>query len=285
VSGPFKLLQLEAEIGAAPPGDFDLLVPELEEFSSLEEAENHALMLLNRDRHELNLAPLLLDDELSDIARAHSNEMRDKKYFAHLSESTGLAADRLERAKYRASSHGENLALNDSVYEAQASLLESVGHRRNIINTTMSHVGIGLAIGTGPSGNPSYHLTQLFARKVLAFDADEASEEFFRRINAARREAGPPPLVLDSRLSALAEEGCRRALASPVEDIPTWLAKKASRVSEATVAVSVHVFYDFDTLEPDATSLRENAKKIGFAFLRDEENLHGRTLLALITSE
>ncbi len=283
--GPFKLLQLEAEIGQEPASEFDLLVPELEEFSDLAEAEKHALLLLNRDRDELDLAPLLLDEALSDIARAHSQDMRDKKFFAHLSETTGLAGDRLERAGYRASAHGENLALNDSVYEAQASLLESVGHRRNIINKSMTHVGIGLADGTGKSGHPSWHLTQIFARKVLAFDPEQATEEFFLRINAARREAGLPPLVRDSRLSALAEEGCQRALDSVVEDVPNWLAKKASKLTRATVAVSVHVFYDFDTLEPDTTSLGENAKTIGFAFLRDEENIHGRTLLVLITSE
>jgi uncharacterized protein YkwD len=284
-SGPFKLLQLEAEIDSDPPREFDMLVPELEEFRNLAEAEGHALMLLNRDRHALELPPLLLDEALSDIARNHSQEMRDKDYFAHLSETTGLAGDRLERARYRASSHGENLALNDSVYEAQASLLESVGHRRNIINTSMTHVGIGLAKGTGKSGNVSWYLTQLFARKVVPFDNAKATEEFFGRINAARREAGPPPLVRDSRFFELAEEGCRRALASPLEDVPDWLGKKASKLSRTTIAVSLHVFYDFDSLEPDATSLRENAKRIGIAFLRDEDNLHGRTLLAIITAE
>lgn len=283
--GPFKLLQLEAEIASPPPRLFEMLVPESETFADLAAAEAHALMLLNGDRRELGLPPLVLDALLSDVARGHSEEMRDNDFFAHLSATTGLAGDRLERAGYRASAHGENLALNDSVYEAQASLLESVGHRRNIINTSLTHVGIGLAKSKGSSGHTSWHLTQLFARKVLPFDTEAATREFLGRINSTRREAGDPPLVEDRRLATLAEEGSQRALQAPTEELPSWLAPRASKIAKSSVAVSVHVFYDFETLEADATSLAPDANEVGIAFVRDQEDLHGRTFLVLITAE
>lgn len=284
-AGPFKLLQLMAEVAAPPPTYFEVLVSETESFEELADAEGHALQLLNEDRRILGLPPLSLDLALSDVARGHSDEMRDKKFFAHMSPSTGLAGDRLQSAGYRASAHGENLALNDSIFEAQSSLMESVGHRRNIISESMTHVGIGLARGEEKGARASWYLTQVFARKVLAFDADEAGEQFLRRINAAREEAGADSLAWDEDLSALAAHACSLALSMPVDDLPSAIAPHASEIARAGVAVSVHVFYDFESLVPDATSLGNRFTRAGLAFLRDEEHAHGRTFLVLIAAE
>ncbi len=284
-AGPFKLLQLVAEVGGDAPRTFGLLVPEEESFVDLAAAEDHALRLLNEDRRRLDLPPLLLDPALSDVSRGHSEDMRDNDFFAHLSPRTGLAGERLSEAGYRSSAHGENLALNDSVFESQASLMESVGHRLNIINTSMTHVGIGLARGAGDSGGKSWYLTQLFARKVMSFDAAQAALEFTDRINYARAELGFPALEPDQDLTDLALEGCERGLEVPIEGLPSWLAPQASKQAKTTVAVSVHVFYNLAELTPDATSLSPKAKRLGLAFLRDEENLHGKTFSVLIAAE
>jgi uncharacterized protein YkwD len=283
--GPFKLLQLESEIGSEPPWQFEFLVPEKEHFADIAAAETYALQLLNEDRRELGLPALMLDTALSEIARGHSTEMRDLDYFAHLSPTSGLAGDRLARAQYRTSAHGENLALNDSVYEAEASLLESVGHRRNIINTSMTHVGIGLAKGEGGTGSISWYLTQLFVRKTVPLDPAASAIEFLERINSARRDATLEEVASDEALTRLAEEGCRRALATQVEDLPSWLAPKASRLAKSSVAVSVQVFYDFASLEPGASTLGEDATRVGLSFLRDEDDLHGKTILVVIAAE
>jgi uncharacterized protein YkwD len=284
-AGPFKLLQLQAEVGGPPPSSFEVLVPAAESFDDIASAENFALERLNEDRRQLDLPPLFLDLALSEVARAHSEEMRDEQYFAHLSPNTGLAGDRLEQARYRASAHGENLALNDSIYEAQSSLMESVGHRRNIINTSMSHVGIGLARDDKEEGRSAWYLTQVFARKVLPFDEEQASSQFLERINRAREEADLHPLQLDEDLTEFAAESSREALVGPADDLPGRIAPRASRIAGASVAVSVHVFYDLEGLEPDATSLGESFQRVGIAFLHDEQDLHGRTFLVLIAAE
>ena len=277
--GPFKLLQLVAQVGRPVPTHFEDFVPSAEDFPSDADAEAHAFALLNRDRASLSLPPLLWDGELSALARAHSQDMQEQGFFAHLSPTTGLAKDRLEQAGYRASAHGENLALNESIAESEASLLESVGHRRNIVSDTMTHVGIGVSRGVSEG---SWHLTQLFARKVLPFDADTARVDLLARINKRREQDDALSLTLSEPLAELATEGCHDALNTPIEQLPQLLAPRASQIAGTRVAVSVPVFYDLATLEPETDSGFDRA---GLAFLRDPDDLHGRTFLVLILAE
>ncbi len=145
-SGPDKLLQLTVEVGDALPQKIDVLVPPSEDdLGDLASAERFAYELLSLDRRRLGVPPLQLDLALSAVARAHSDEMHDRGFFGHRSPTTGLVSDRLRAAGYRSSATGENLALNDGIAEAEASLMASVGHRKNIAQPLFTHVGIGLA--------------------------------------------------------------------------------------------------------------------------------------------
>jgi uncharacterized protein YkwD len=56
---------------------------------------------------------------------------------------------------------GENIAGAPTVEKAHSSLMNSPGHRRNILNPNYTHVGIGIIDG-GPYGKM---FTQLFISK------------------------------------------------------------------------------------------------------------------------
>lgn len=282
--GPGKLLQLVAEVGGALPRRFDLLVPAVEAFADLATAEAYAFQLLNEDRAQLGLPALIGDPELSNIARSHSTEMRDEDYFAHQSPRTGLAGDRLAAAGYRASAHGENLAFNDSLTEAESSLLGSIGHRRNIIDTHMTRVGIGLA-ERSTGARSGWYLTQLFARKVETLNRARAKERLLTTIDVARGKAGSPTLHLDEELSGLARSGCEEALTTQIEQLPASIAERASVLVDGRVGVSVRVVYDADTLKAEEISLDPQLRRIGLAFLQDEEDSHGRSFVVLIVAE
>ncbi|MBL4635638.1 MAG: hypothetical protein JKY56_17390 [Kofleriaceae bacterium] len=281
-TGPGKLLQLSAEIGDSLPSTFSAQLPIVEEFDSNDEAEELALLLLQNDRNELGLGDLLLDPELSDIARSHSREMRDLDYFGHLSPNTGLAGERLSDAGYLASAYGENLALNDTVREAQQSLMESIGHRRNIVAESMTHIGIGIAHSESKN---AYYLTQVFAQKVMVFDVEETLSQVFEQVNEAREYAGAAPLELDSELTEIAERGCEDAISIELEELPSQLASIASKAMQSRVAVRVSVLYDVTSIVPDDTSLQEEFTKIGLALLRDPESSSGRVIFVVLLAE
>jgi len=56
---------------------------------------------------------------------------------------------------------GENLAGNSSVENAHISLMNSSGHRQNILSPDFTHIGIGIR----PSSRYGYLYTQMFISK------------------------------------------------------------------------------------------------------------------------
>ncbi len=128
--------------------------------ASLSAQEQTAGNLLNSDRARYNLAPLAVDPALCRIARIKSQDMRDNQYFAHTSPTYGDVRSMLRRFGYDFSSAGENIAHHASVEKAQAAFLSSPGHRKNVMSTAYTKVGLGVAIGSAGD----VYLTQIFAR-------------------------------------------------------------------------------------------------------------------------
>lgn len=109
--------------------------------------EAQMLQLINRERQKHGLKPLLADTEMLQVARAHSQDMFAKGYFAHDDLEGNDPFDRMRAANIRFSAAGENLALAQTVEIAHANLMNSPGHRANILNPTFGRVGIGILDG------------------------------------------------------------------------------------------------------------------------------------------
>lgn len=107
-------------------------------------AEQEMLELVNQERAREGLDPLGFDDELRDVARAHSMEMFTEGYFAHTSPNTGTPFDRMRSAGIRFVLAGENLAYAPNVEIAHEGLMNSPGHRANILRPEFGKVGIGV---------------------------------------------------------------------------------------------------------------------------------------------
>ena len=122
--------------------------------------EQKAGNLLNSDRERYNLPPLTLDPELCRIARIKSEDMRDNQYFAHESPKYGLVGDMLAHFGYTARGAAENIAHHRDIDKAQAALISSPGHRRNILSSGYTRVGVGVATDE----NGYVYLTQIFCR-------------------------------------------------------------------------------------------------------------------------
>ncbi len=122
-------------------------------------AERQMLDLLNEERSAAGLRPLIWDDRLLPVARQHSEEMFKLKYFAHQSPVSGSPFDRLKTAGITYSRAGENLAYAQSVSVAHRGLMQSPGHRENILRPEFTHIAIGV-VSAGPYGRM---FTQMFA--------------------------------------------------------------------------------------------------------------------------
>ena len=122
------------------------------------EAEAAMLALVNDERTSRGLVALALDPRLVPIARQHSEEMFRLKYFGHQSPVNGSPFDRLMAARISYSRAGENLAYAQSLAVAHRSLMDSPGHRENILRPEFTRIGIGI-VSAGPYGRM---FTQLF---------------------------------------------------------------------------------------------------------------------------
>lgn len=119
-------------------------------FSDPEPRPNYELQMLNlvnRERVRAGLKPLRHDPELVPVARAHSKDMFVRGYFAHNSPEGKNPFDRMKAAGIRFSAAGENLALAQTVEIAHTNLMNSPGHRANILNPSFGRVGIGILDG------------------------------------------------------------------------------------------------------------------------------------------
>jgi uncharacterized protein YkwD len=107
-------------------------------------AEERMLELLNGERTRVGLRPLVADDRLREVARAHSLEMFQLDYFSHDSPNTGSPFDRMRAAGITFVVAGENLAFAPNVDAAHQGLMNSPGHRANILRAEFGRVGIGV---------------------------------------------------------------------------------------------------------------------------------------------
>jgi len=109
--------------------------------------EAQMLQLVNDERAKQNLPPLKPDPELTIVARAHSKDMFARGYFAHLTPEGKTPFDRMRAAGVRYLSAGENLALGQTLTICHNGLMNSPGHRANILDKSYGRIGIGILDG------------------------------------------------------------------------------------------------------------------------------------------
>lgn len=109
--------------------------------------EKRMLDLVNAERAKNGLAPLALNKKVTEVARVKAKDMIDNKYFSHNSPIYGSPFEMLRSFGVSYRTAGENLAGNSSVDSAHTGLMNSPGHRANILNGNFKEVGIGIVNG------------------------------------------------------------------------------------------------------------------------------------------
>lgn len=137
-------------------------------------AERYFLELVNRERAGHGLDPVTLETHLNQSSDAHSGWMLRNDRFSHDGASGSSATDRVRAADFPLEGSWrvtENLAyvsvdgdgsLLDEVAQLHTNLMNSSGHRANILDPKVDHIGIGLQVGDF-SGYQILMATQNFA--------------------------------------------------------------------------------------------------------------------------
>lgn len=135
-----------------------ITVPNIDDIKAI---ENRVVQLVNQERAKQGLPALTNHWELSRVARYKSVDMRDKGYFSHTSPTYGSPFTMMQNFGIRYSAAGENIAKGQPTPErVMNDWMNSPGHRSNILSSSFSHIGVGVA--KDKAGN--YYWTQMFIR-------------------------------------------------------------------------------------------------------------------------
>ena len=110
-------------------------------------AEQYMFKLVNKERISRGLKELIFDDELRDLGRNHCKDMFERGYFSHYTPEGFSPFDRMDEAGIIYNFAGENLALSPNTDIAMQGLMNSPGHKANILSVNFGRIGIGVVDG------------------------------------------------------------------------------------------------------------------------------------------
>lgn len=115
---------------------------------TLSSDEQTMINLVNQQRSLAGVRPVVLDSRLMTIARTKALDMKTNHYFGHISPTYGTPWAMMQAAGITVRWGGENIATQKTVSGAMASFMASPGHRANILDSRMTHIGVGMAYAT-----------------------------------------------------------------------------------------------------------------------------------------
>lgn len=241
-------------IGAASAGETSV--------RRLENIERKMLALVNDARTERGLAPLKWNDKLAKAAGGHLVLMVEKKSLAHLLPGEEPLTRRIAATGLRFNASAENVAFATEWEDLHPGLMQSPGHRANILSPKYNEVGIAVALGSN-----GYYAVQNFARTTSEWSTKEAelrlAAELRRRFGSGLEVMFSPAIrgamcqmAGDDQVSAQrvpAETPRRRTFAftaAEPEDLPE---KLTGSVNRSVKLVEVGVCYKATPKYPGGT--------------------------------
>ncbi|MFD1017780.1 CAP domain-containing protein [Thalassobacillus hwangdonensis] len=120
------------------------------------------IQLTNAERQKNGLPKLKEDPEVTDVAQKKSEDMVENNYFSHTSPTYGGPFQMLRKFGVDYTVAAENIAAGQpTAEEVVNSWMKSPGHRKNILNKSVTHIGIGYA----EDDSRGIYWTQMFIKK------------------------------------------------------------------------------------------------------------------------
>jgi uncharacterized protein YkwD len=153
----------------------------------LPKVEDLVFELTNQARQAKGLPPFLKDAELTQVARAFSDDMLVRRFFDHTTPDGVSFDERLaDRYRHRVRLMGENIwfasgynpgKIRQLAKEIVDDWMTSPGHRDNILEPRFTHLGVGVSARNG-----TIRATQEFVGKSQLFSLGELITPWLNKI-------------------------------------------------------------------------------------------------------
>ncbi len=142
VNDTLSFLTVEPQSNETVNLNFKVKIPKIDQSS-----ENKMLELINMERQIRGLSKLEMSYDSQKLARHYCEDMLKRGYFSHYSPEGFSPFDRMAQFDIYYTYAGENLAFAPNVQLAMRGLMQSKGHRENILSSEFKKVGVGVADG------------------------------------------------------------------------------------------------------------------------------------------
>ena len=154
----------------------------------LAKVEDLVFEITNQARQAKGLPPFIKDAELTQVARAFSNDMLVRRFFDHTTPDGVSFDERISnRYRHRVRIMGENIwyasgyslgKIQQVVKEIVDDWMSSPGHRENILDPKFTHLGVGVS-----ASHHTIRATQEFVGRSNVFSFGELITPWLIKIN------------------------------------------------------------------------------------------------------
>jgi uncharacterized protein YkwD len=177
-------------------------------------AEHELFDLANQARAQEGIAPLQMDEGLTQAARAHAAVMAGQRQLSHQFAGEPSLAQRLAaNCTLHLDRAGENVSAAGNVDQSHQGLMHSPPHRENLLNPAYNVAGFGVVRAGG-----LLYVAQDFGHSLPAYSPRQAGGLVSGSIARMRREANLPQLQwMDS--DAAQSAACSMARADSLKTV------------------------------------------------------------------
>src|SRR5947209_1659502 len=160
-------------------------------------AEKQLFDLVNHEREKAGLNKLEWNDRLAAAALKHSKLLDEHQDLSHRFPGEPILQERVVATGVRFNSVAENVAEAPDVETAHRGLMNSPGHRENILNRDYNAIGISIV-----QHGQQLFVTQDFAHLLVSYTEKQFQDAVVSSFNQVRRgkKLRPVDVVADSRL-------------------------------------------------------------------------------------
>jgi uncharacterized protein YkwD len=115
---------------------------------NISQIEQDIFTLTNEQREQNGIPPLILDPNISAVARAHSVDMNTRNFVGHINPDGLDPFQRMRAGGISFTTAGENIAGGPSVEIMMTNWMNSPEHRANILNPAFIRIGVGASVSS-----------------------------------------------------------------------------------------------------------------------------------------
>jgi len=149
------------------------------------QAERQIFDQLNQEREKIGLRKLQWDDHVADAAREHTKELAENEKLTHQFLGEATVPDRIGSTGARFTRSAENVARTEFLEDVHLALMNSPGHRANMMNPEYNAVGIGVIEHKG-----LLYVTQDFVLLVPVYSEIQFRDSLAEAFNRERKSRG-----------------------------------------------------------------------------------------------